>query len=94
MRLIDADNFKHFLQTLVDAGAPYESVIELLDKQPAAYDVDKVVEQLEEQIAEAEKVIVNPPHDKLDKIANDTAEAFIESYKDAVEIVKAGGANE
>lgn len=44
MRLIDADDFKVFLQSLVDAGAEYSGVIEQLDKQPKVYDVDKVVE--------------------------------------------------
>ena len=47
MRLIDADDFKRFMQALCKAGAPYESVVELLDKQPTAYDIDKVVEELD-----------------------------------------------
>lgn len=48
MRLIDADDFKKFLQVLCKAGAPYEGVVGLLDKQPTAFDTEKVVEQLEE----------------------------------------------
>jgi len=47
-RLIDADDFKKFLQALCNAGAPYEEVIQLLDKQPTAYDVDAVVAEIEE----------------------------------------------
>lgn len=47
MRLIDADSFKRFLQALCKAGAPYEEVIQLLDKEPTAYDVKKVVEEIE-----------------------------------------------
>lgn len=47
MRLIDADSFKKFLTKLYEAGAPYDGIIELLDKQPTAYDVDKVVEELD-----------------------------------------------
>ena len=50
MRLIDADDFKKFLQALCKAGAPYEEVVQLLDKQPTAYDAEKVVEQLDEYI--------------------------------------------
>lgn len=50
MRLIDADSFKKFLTKLYEAGAPYDGIIELLDKQPTAYDVDKVVEQLDTYI--------------------------------------------
>ena len=49
MRLIDADSFKKFLTKLYEAGAPYDGIIELLDKQPTAYDVDKVVEELENE---------------------------------------------
>lgn len=48
MRLIDADAFKEFLQALVKAGAPYEDVISLLDREKTVYDVDKVVEQTQE----------------------------------------------
>lgn len=50
MRLIDADSFKKFLTKLYEAGAPYDGIIALLDKQPTAYDVDKVVEQLDTYI--------------------------------------------
>ena len=49
MRLIDADSFKRFLQALCKAGAPYYDVIQLLDKEPTAYDVSKVVAELEEE---------------------------------------------
>ena len=49
MRLIDADDFKKFMQALCKAGSPYESFIELLDKQTTAYDIDKVVEELEKE---------------------------------------------
>jgi hypothetical protein len=50
MRLIDADSLKKFLTKLYEAGAPYDGIIELLDKQPTAYDVDKVVEELDTYI--------------------------------------------
>ena len=50
MRLIDADDFKKFMQVLCKAGSPYESVIELLDKQTTAYDIDKVVKELESEL--------------------------------------------
>ena len=46
MRLIDADDFKKFIQALCKADSPYESFIELLDKQTTAYDIDKVIRQL------------------------------------------------
>ena len=47
MRLIDADDFKKFIQALCKAGSPYESFIELLDKQTTVYDIDKVIKELE-----------------------------------------------
>lgn len=49
MRLIDADSFKRFLQALCKAGAPYEEVIQLLDKEPTAFDKEKVIAQIEEE---------------------------------------------
>ena len=50
MRLIDADDFKKFMQALCNTGSPYESVVELLDKQSTAYDIDKVVKELESEL--------------------------------------------
>ena len=44
-------------------------------------ELEKVLEEIEQRKARAEKLIVKPPHDKLDQVANDTAEAFIEAYK-------------
>ena len=49
--------------------------------------LEKILEEIEEKIKFAEKIIVKPPCDKLDEIANDTAEAFIEAYKEYVEII-------
>lgn len=34
------------------------------------------------------KIIVKPPCDKLDEVANDTAEAFIGAYKECKEIIR------
>lgn len=49
VRLIDANSFKRFLQALCKAGAPYDDVIKLLDKEPTVYNVDKVLIELDEQ---------------------------------------------
>jgi hypothetical protein len=46
VRLIDANSFKRFLQALCKAGAPYEEVIQLLDKEPTAFDAKNVVKEL------------------------------------------------
>lgn len=50
--------------------------------------LEKILEEIEEKIKLAEKVMVKPPCDKLDEIANDTAEAFIEAYKECKEIIR------
>ena len=34
MRLIDADDFKKFIEKLTELGAPYDEIIKLLDRQP------------------------------------------------------------
>lgn len=80
-RLIDAERFKRFLQALCKAGAPYDDVIQLLDKEPTAYDVEKVV-------AELENFKINGTN--LDKADYKWNLALIE----AIEIVKKGGIDE
>ena len=97
MRLIDADALKKDLKsvtlsngTLVNTNA----VLYLLEEYPTAYDVDKVVEQLEERTAFLKDCT---------KYGNKTAEQQSKSYDtmmmyevkdlvdDLLEIVKAGG---
>ena len=51
-------------------------------------ELEKILEEIEQCIARAKKVIVRPPHDKLDEVANDTAEAFIEAYKECQKIIR------
>lgn len=50
--------------------------------------LEKILEEIEQRKASAEKLIVKPPHDKLDQVANDTAEAFIEAYKECQDIIR------
>lgn len=80
MRLIDADALKKDLKsvtlsngTLVNTNA----VLYLLEEYPTAYDVDKVVEQLEDysNVNEAERLGTIP----------------VIELDDAIEIVKGGG---
>ena len=90
MRLIDADDFKKFMQALCKAGSPYESFIELLDKQTTAYDIDKVVEELEQKKEEVQRMrntCVALSDLEVCDIENVT-------YERAIEIVKAGVKNE
>lgn len=51
-------------------------------------ELEKILEEIEQKIEEAEKIIVKPAHDKLDEVANDTAEAFIEAYKECQDIIR------
>lgn len=63
----------------------------LIDAQPTAFDVEAVVKELEEKIAEAGRIMLPEVHDELDRIANDIAEDFIMAYEEAIEIVRKGG---
>lgn len=91
MRLIDADKFKQQIAAITVAdNLPAEkcnAMCRLIDKQPTVYDRDKVIERIKQHIATAEKVIVKPPHDELDRIANETAEAFIMAYQEVLRIM-------
>lgn len=51
-------------------------------------ELEKILEEIEQKIEKAEKIIVKPAHDKLDEVANDTAEAFIEAYKECQDIIR------
>mgnify|MGYP001397557213 CR=1 FL=1 len=50
--------------------------------------LEKILEEIEQRKARAKKLIVKPPHDKLDQVANETAEAFIEAYKECQDIIR------
>ena len=92
-RLIDVDNFKVFLHNLQDAGAEhvsFENLHKFLDEEPTAYDVDKVVERLEEKAELARKKctiypVYNPLYDRYD--------TQYQELKACLEIVKGGGVN-
>ena len=81
MRLIDADEFKRQIvgMAIVTGYSAQKAnkMCELIDKQPTAYDVDKVVEQLE---AEKGTYFDGLPCEGMKITANA-----------AIEIVKAGG---
>ena len=51
-------------------------------------ELEKILEEIEQKIEKAEKIIVKPAHDKLDEVANDTAEVFIEAYKECRDIIR------
>lgn len=91
MRLIDADMLKKYM---LNNGKEVERFLQYIDEQPTVYNADKVIKKLEERIEFAGKMLVEKPADKLDEIANNTAEDFIAAYDEAIEIVKGGWMNE
>lgn len=91
MRLIDADMLKKYM---LNNGKEVERFLQYIDEQPTVYNADKVIKKLEEKIEFAGKMLVEKPADKLDEIANNTAEDFIAAYDEVIEIVKGGWMNE
>lgn len=91
MRLIDADMLKKYM---LNNGKEVERFLQYIDEQPTVYNADKVIKKLEEKIEFAGKMLAEKPADKLDEIANNTAEDFITAYGEAIEIVKGGWMNE
>lgn len=49
---------------------------------------EKIIEKLEKKVETAKRIMVPEIQDELDRIANETAESFIEAYKESIEIVK------
>ena len=86
MRLIDADKVIEHLEKVIKdnphfVNAAYiRGVQEVIKEQPTAYDIDKVVEQLEKysNVDEAEQLGTIP----------------VVELTDAIEAVKAGGKND
>ncbi len=74
-RLIDADKLKHVIHC---AYSDDLEILEKIDEQPTAFDVDEVVQQLETLI-----------EDKCSESGDDWYTA--ECLNEAVEIVKGGG---
>nr|DAG35749.1 MAG TPA: hypothetical protein [Caudoviricetes sp.] len=91
-RLIDADKLKADLEKAISKNEDMDCldflhIASVIDKQPTAYDPDKVVEQLEEL-----KSLV-PVNRILDDIVNEKQKelGMLIAYRKAIEIVKGGG---
>ena len=88
MRLINADALKKDLKSFTSSNGTLintNTVLLLLDNYPTAYDVDKIVEELNK----IKKYNLNLVDRMLDIQANGTNRHFI-CLEDAIEIVKAG----
>lgn len=89
MRLIDADKYTENIKNFADNirignpkfAAVYDAIINSINRQPTAYDVDKVLKQLED-----EKSHMSLFDDELEEV-------YKSAIDDAIEIVKAGGMN-
>lgn len=82
MRLIDADNFLEFMETLEKAGAEhvsFEYLRNFIEKQSTAYDVDKVIEQISLLQENAENNDLNTCEEKA---------AYNTAYFKAIEAVE------
>ena len=85
MGLIDADTLKKDLKSVTLSNGTLvntNTVLLLLDKYPTAFDVDKVVEQLEK-----DKFI------DCETILSDAHQGYNAGLSRAIEIVKGGGVN-
>lgn len=95
MRLIDADNIYNIGDFVVlnedgNAYIPLADLCKLIDIQPTAYDVDKVVEQLEEE----KKTSTSAKTEAIIGMCGATTNHYCGeeyAYEKAIEIVKAGG---
>ena len=91
-RLIDADPVLDNLSGRLESMKDYDAVKDVINNMPTAYDVDKVVEQLEKRIQTHERCI------EYEKKNGTITEEFqqrkaVEVLKEAIEIVKGGGVN-
>ena len=62
--------------------------IRMLKSYTTAYDPEAIAKKLEDKIEYAGRLMVEKPADKLDKIANDTAEDYIQAYIEEIEVVR------
>lgn len=95
MRLIDADALKKDLKSVTLSNGTLlntNTVLLLLDKYPTTYDVDKVVEELEEIIYPKRLYFCRVSKGGCNK--SDDVGCIDCAMQKAIEIVKRGGKNE
>lgn len=96
MRLIDADLFMDFIKEELKQDRPdfihIRNIIRILEDLPTAYDVDKVVEQLEcEEGTVCGHKLINKNCFGCEGCDDCKME---DAYRYAIEIIKAGGIDE
>ena len=93
MRLIDADLLKDAIEKEKNDNdymcrLCLESTKEIIDEQPTAFDVDKVVDQLEKEESKARLELMEDRKTAFEF----SSKSRLDAYKKALEIVKGGGA--
>ena len=88
MRLIDADKLVDYFYCVIDDkpiidGISDRKIIDIIKNQPTAYDVDKVVEQLEEVKNKDTEIA-------LDEAQKERCFWYAQGMNRAIEIVKGG----
>lgn len=90
MRLIDADKLKEAINSSLNTGRESfspEIIYEAIDEQPTAFDVDKVVDQLEKEESKARLELMEDRKTAFEF----SSKSRLDAYKKALEIVKGGG---
>ena len=95
-RLIDADKLKADLEKAISKNEDMDCldflrVASVIDAQPTAYDQDKVVQQLESELRLADKEKERCAREN--PLQFDSAKGYAMGLSNAIEIVKAGGAD-
>lgn len=91
MRLIDADHFLNFIKSEMKQDRPDDmhlsNIIRVLEDLPTVYDIDKVVEELEEKQQKWKTKLSESDTNYMD---NAILKQYISHYDKAIEIVKRG----
>ena len=93
MRLIDADKLKDTLLEY-DYTTEHNQIFRYINEQPTAYDIDKVVEELEDRVNEANNNCLCEMHENGHTLDFENENGRIKGLKEAIEIVKQGGVSD
>ena len=96
MRLIDADTLVKGLSYLytknhIPVDMRTKEILTTIMEQPTAYDIDKVVEELEDRVNEANNNCLCEMHENGHTLDFEKENGRIKGLKEAIEIVKQGG---
>lgn len=88
MRLIDEEALMEDMQKTITEQSGTVDWLNLIHRQPTAYDMENVVEQLEGKVKELENISSNIVLNKYQKRQN---YGYCAGIEHAIEIVKVGG---